>query len=111
MAAKQDEALGTLKSGFEEKFGQARELLGEITRQAEALRAESGNAQEATSQMARALLQLEAADAARTNKAAGPSNEEIAAQESACSLLAAAPGIGNDGGAGAMERAAAIFAG
>ena len=48
VAAKQDEALGTLKSGFEEKFGQARELLGEITRQAETLRAESGNAQEAT---------------------------------------------------------------
>ncbi len=83
VAAKQDEALGTLKSGFEEKFGQARELLGEMTRQAEALRAESGNAQEATEQMARALLQLEAADAARTHKAAGPSNEEIAAQESA----------------------------
>ena len=85
VAAKQDEALGTLKSGFEEKFGQARELLGEITRQAETLRAESGNAQEATSQMARALLQLEAADAARTNKAAGPSKEETAAQEGALS--------------------------
>ncbi len=83
VAAKQDEALGTLKSGFEEKFGQARELLGEITRQAETLRAESGNAQEASSQMARALLQLEAADAARTNKAAAPSKEEIAAQEGA----------------------------
>jgi len=85
VAAKQDEALGTLKSGFEEQLGQARELLGEITRQAEALRAESGNAQEATSQMARALLQLEAADAARTSKAAGPSKEEIAAQQSAVS--------------------------
>jgi hypothetical protein len=83
VAAKQDEALGTLKSGFEEKFGQARELLGEIARQAEALRAESGNAQEATSQVARALLQLEAADAARTSKEAGPSKEEIAAQEGA----------------------------
>jgi hypothetical protein len=83
VAAKQDEALGTLKSGFEEKFGQARALLSEITRQAETLRAESGNAQEATSQMARALLQLEAADAARTSKPAGPSKEEIAAQESA----------------------------
>jgi hypothetical protein len=83
VSAKRDEALGTLKSGFDEQFGQARELLGEITRQAEALRAESGNAQEATSQMARALLQLEAADAARTSKAAGPSKEEIAAEESA----------------------------
>jgi hypothetical protein len=83
VAAKQDEALGTLQSGFEEKFGQARELLGEITRQAEALRAESGNAQEATSQMARALLQLEAAEAARTTKASEPSKEEIAAQENA----------------------------
>ena len=83
VAAKQDEALDTLKSGFEEQFGQARELLGEITRQAEVLRAESGNAQEAASQVARALLQLEAADAARTSKAAEPSKEEIAAEESA----------------------------
>jgi hypothetical protein len=83
VSAKQDEALGTLKSGFDEKFGQARELLGEITRQAEALRAESDNAQEATSQVVRALLQLEAADAARANQAAGPSKEEIAAQEDA----------------------------
>ena len=83
VAARQDEALGTLKSGFEEKFGQARELLGEIARQAETLRAESGNAQEATGQVARALLQLEAADAARTSKAAGPSKEEIAAEENA----------------------------
>ena len=83
VTAKQEEALGTLKSGFEERFGQARELLGEIARQADALRAESGNAQEATSQVARALLQLEAADAARTSQAAGPSKEEIAAEESA----------------------------
>jgi len=86
VAAKQDEALGALKSGFEEKFEQARELLGEITRQAEALRAESGNAQEATSQVARALLQLEAADAARTTKPAEPSKEEIAVQESAVAV-------------------------
>ncbi len=83
VAARQDEALGALQSGFDEKFGHARELLGEIARQTEALRAESGNAQEATSQVARALLQLESADAARTNKAAGPSKEEIAAEETA----------------------------
>ena len=83
VSARQEEALGTLKSEFEEKFGQARELLGEIARQAETLRAESGNAQEATGQVARALLQLEAADAARTSKAAGPSKEEIAAEENA----------------------------
>jgi hypothetical protein len=86
VAAKQDEALGALHSGFEEKFGQARELLGEITRQAEALREESGNAQEATSQVARVLLQLEAADAARNSKAAEPTKEEIAAQESAVTV-------------------------
>jgi hypothetical protein len=83
VAAKQDEALGALKSGFDEKFGQARELLGEITRQAESLRAESGKAQEATSQVARALLQLEAADTARKTRATEPSKEEIAVQESA----------------------------
>jgi len=86
VAAKQDEALGALQSGFDEKFGQARELLGEITRQAEVLRAESGNAQEATSQVARALLQLEMADTARKTKVGEPSTEEIAAQESAVAV-------------------------
>jgi hypothetical protein len=86
VAAKQDEALGALNSGFEEKFGQARELLGEISRQAEALRAESDHAQEATSQVARVLLQLEAADAARSSKAIEPTKVEIAAQESAVAV-------------------------
>jgi len=86
VAARQDEALGALQSGFDEKFGHARELLGEIARQTEALRAESGNAQEATSQVARVLLQLEAADAARSSKAVGPTKEEIAAQESAVAV-------------------------
>jgi hypothetical protein len=83
VAAKQDEALGALKSGFDEKFGQARELLDEIARQGEALRAESGNAQEATSQVARVLLQLEAADAARSTRSTEPSKEEIATRDSA----------------------------
>ncbi len=86
VAAKQDQALSALQSRFDEKFGQARELLGEITRQAEALRAESGNAQEATSQVARVLLQLEAADAARTTKTVEPSHKEVAAQESAVAM-------------------------
>jgi hypothetical protein len=86
VAAKQDEALGVLKSGFDEKFGQARELLGDIARQAEALRAASGNAQEATSQVARVLLQLEAADAARSTRSTEPSKEEIAARESAAAV-------------------------
>jgi hypothetical protein len=86
VAAKQDEALGALQSGFDEKFGQARELLGEIARQAEALRAESGNAREATSQVARALLQLEMADTARKAKVGEPSTEEITAQESAVAV-------------------------
>jgi hypothetical protein len=86
VAAKQDEALGALHSGFDEKFGQARELLSEINHQSEALRAESGNAQEATSRVARALLQLEAADAARKTMVGEPSKEEIAAQESAVAV-------------------------
>ncbi len=86
VAAKQDEALGALKSGFDEKFAQARELLDEIARQGEALRAESGNAQEATSQVARVLLQLEAAEAARSTRSTEPSKEEIAARESAVAV-------------------------
>ena len=83
VAAKQEEALGALHSGFEEKFGHARELLGEIARQSEALRAESSNAEEANSRVARALLQFEAADAARTTRSPEPSKEEIAGRESA----------------------------
>jgi hypothetical protein len=86
VAAKQDEALGALKSGFDEKFGQARELLDEIARQGEALRAESGRAQEATSQVARVLLQLEAAEAARSTRSTEPSKEEIAARDSAVAI-------------------------
>ena len=86
VSAKQDEALGALKSGFDEKFGQARELLDEIARQAETLRTESGNAQEATSQVARVLLQLEAADAARSSRSTELSKEEIAARDSAVAL-------------------------
>ena len=81
--AKRQEALGALHSGFEEKFGHARELLGEIARQSEALRAESSNAEEANSRVARALLQFEAADAARTTRSPEPSKEEIAGRESA----------------------------
>ncbi|MFZ3216988.1 MAG: hypothetical protein WA192_13100 [Candidatus Acidiferrales bacterium] len=83
VTAKQEEALRELKSGFEEKFGQARDLLGEIARQSDALRAESGAAQEATSQVARTLLQLEAAEAARVNRPAELTREEVAARDSA----------------------------
>jgi hypothetical protein len=83
VAAKKEEALGALHSGFEEKFGHARELLGQIERQAEALRAESSNADEANSRVARALLQFEAADAARTTRSPEPSQEEIVGREGA----------------------------
>ena len=64
-AAKQEQVLRDLQSEFEGKLTQARELMSQISEQANALRSESGAAREATTQVAQALLQLEAVDAAR----------------------------------------------
>ena len=101
VAAKQDEALGTLKSGFEEKFGQARELLGEITRQAETLRAESGNAQEATQPDSARTAAIGSGRRGPHQQSGGAVERRNRGAGERCSLLAAATGIGNDGGAGA----------
>jgi hypothetical protein len=65
IAETQHEILATLKAEFERGFQQARDLLQEIHRSAEDLRAESQAAQEATSRMAQSRLQMEAAEAAR----------------------------------------------
>jgi hypothetical protein len=83
VSAKQEQALRDLHSEFEGKLGQARELMGQISEQAEALRSESGAAREATMQVAQALLQFEAVDAARSAGSAEPSLEETDARESA----------------------------
>jgi hypothetical protein len=83
VSAKQEQALRDLHSEFEGKLAEARELMGQIGEQAEALRSESGAAREATMQVAQALLQFEAVDAARAARLAEPSKEETDARENA----------------------------
>ncbi len=65
IAATQQEILGALQSEFDRGFQQARDLLQDLDRSAQALGAESQAAQEATSRMAQARLETEAAEAAR----------------------------------------------
>ena len=65
IAETQQEILATLKSEFDRGFNLTRDVLQELDRGAQALRAESQAAQEATSRMAQARLQMEAAEAAR----------------------------------------------
>ena len=83
VSAKQEQALRDLHSEFEGKLAEARELMSQIGEQAEALRSESGAAREATMQVAQALLQFEAVDAARAARLAEPSKEETDARENA----------------------------
>ena len=84
MAAKQQEFLDGLKSQFEASLHQARELLHELDRGAQALRAENDSALESTSRIAQAQLQLEAAQTARSQQqSAELSKETMASTESA----------------------------
>jgi hypothetical protein len=83
VTAKQEQALRDLHSAFEEKLAQARELMSQISEQASALRSESGAAREATMQVAQALLQLEAVDAARAPRSADTSKAELESRENA----------------------------
>ncbi len=83
VSAKQEQALRDLHSEFEGKLTEARELMGQIGEQAEALRSESGAAREATMQVAQALLQFEAVDAARASRPEESSKEETEHRESA----------------------------
>lgn len=84
LTAHQQEFLSGLKSEFEENFARARKILADLDRKAQAVRAESEAAIEATSRMAQARLTLEAAEAARTVPThAEPSAGEIAAAETA----------------------------
>jgi len=65
IAETQQEILATLKSEFDRGFQQTRDLLQDLDRGAQSLRAESQAAQEASSRMAQSRLQMEAAEAAR----------------------------------------------
>ncbi len=83
VSARQTQALRDLHFEFEGKLTQARELMGQISEQANALRSESGAAREATMQVAQALLQFEAVDAARAARPVDSSKRDDEASESA----------------------------
>ncbi len=86
MAAKQEEILGGLKSQFENGLQQAREIIHDLDRKAQALRAESEAALESTSRMAQARLQMDATEAARTQHQSGDiSREHVVSTDSAAS--------------------------
>jgi len=86
MAAKQEEILSGLKSQFETGLQQARELVHDLGRRAQALRAESEAALESASRMAQARLQMDAVEAARTqHQSAESSKEHVASTDSAAS--------------------------
>jgi hypothetical protein len=83
LGARQAEFLAGLKSEFEDNFSRGRELMDEIERKVQALRAETETAQETASWMAQARLQVEAAEAVRAQKQPPEvSQDEIAAGES-----------------------------
>jgi hypothetical protein len=68
LAAKQEEILNGLKLQFEQGLAQARELAQDLDRRAQDLRAESEAAAESASRLAQARLQLDAAEASRSQQ-------------------------------------------
>jgi hypothetical protein len=87
LAAKQEEILTGLKVQFEQGLAQARELVHDLDRRAQALRAESEAAAESTSRLTQARLQLDTtAEAARSQlESADTSRTVFASIESAAS--------------------------
>ncbi|HXJ16905.1 MAG TPA: hypothetical protein VNM68_06870 [Candidatus Polarisedimenticolia bacterium] len=84
VAAKQAELLGGLRAEFERGLQQSRELLSELDRKAQALRAESEAAVESASRLAQARLHAEAAEASRLQqKPAEPSEATMAVADEA----------------------------
>ena len=82
ISATQEEFLTRLKTEFEQGFRQTRELLQELDREAQALRAEKELALESVSRMAQARLQIEAAEAARSQQQPAASKEAAELSES-----------------------------
>ena len=75
LAERQDEFLRRFKAEFEKNFGNAHELMDELTRRVETLRGETEAAREAAGRLAQARLQLEATEASReANHAKGESS-------------------------------------
>ena len=73
--AKQQEFLTGLKSEFERGLEQARELLHDLDRTAQALRVENDAAVESTSRLAQTRLQVEAEEAARSQQPGQPGKD------------------------------------
>jgi len=71
--ARANESTATVRAEFEAQLGGVRSLFGELDTTVRDLRAEREAAQEASSRMAQARLQLEAAEAARTTQQSGDS--------------------------------------
>jgi hypothetical protein len=68
LAAKQEEVLTGLKAQFEQGLSQARELVRDLDQRAQALRAEAEAALESSSRLSQARLQLDAAQASRSQQ-------------------------------------------
>ncbi len=86
LAAKQEEILTGLKVQFEQGFEKARELVQDLDRKAQTLRAESEAALESTSRLAQARLQMDAAEAARLQQhSANASTEASVSMEASVS--------------------------
>ncbi len=83
LAARQEEFLAVLKAEFEENFSRARRILEDLDQKAAVIRMEGESAAETASRMAQARLQIEAAEAARTQQPAAPTRQETAAVEDA----------------------------
>jgi len=81
MTAQQEQILNGLKSQFESGLQQARELIHEMDRKVQALRAESDAALESTSRMAQARLQLDAVEGARTQQQSAAHSTDSVASE------------------------------
>lgn len=77
-AVRQEELLGNLKSEMQENHARARDLIAEIDRRMQTLRAENESAQEAASRLAQARLQMEAAEASLHSKRRTETSKEAA---------------------------------
>jgi len=85
LAAKQEEILTNLKVQFEQGLSQARELVHDLERRAQALRAESEAATESASRLAQVRLQWEAAEASRSQRQSAEASQDVAASVEAAS--------------------------
>ena len=82
VSAQQNEFLQNVKAEMDAALHRAHGLMSELNHQTETLRSASQVAQEKNSLLAQSLLQAEAAETARASRpAAGPSREDLEAQE------------------------------